>query len=139
MADEYLEHLRAVPLFANCSNADLTAIAAAVDEIEVEPGRILITEGEAGREAFIIVSGEATVSRDGQVVATLHPGAPFGEMALVDRSPRNATVTAATPLRLLVLGQREFVALLDGSPGFTRTILAALATRLREKDLALYG
>lgn len=139
MADEYLEHLRAVPLFANCSNADLTAIAAAVDEIEVEPGRILITEGEAGREAFIIVSGEATVSRDGQVVATLHPGAPFGEMALVDRSPRNATVTASTPLRLLVLGQREFVALLDGSPGFTRTILAALATRLREKDLALYG
>lgn len=139
MADEYLEHLRAVPLFANCSNADLTAIAAAVDEIEVEPGRILITEGEAGKEAFIIVSGEATVSRDGQVVATLHPGAPFGEMALVDRSPRNATVTAATPLRLLVLGQREFVALLDGSPGFTRTILAALATRLREKDLALYG
>lgn len=139
MADEYLEHLRAVPLFANCSNADLTAIAAAVDEIEVEPGRILITEGEAGKEAFIIVSGEATVSRDGQVVATLHPGAPFGEMALVDRSPRNATVTASTPLRLLVLGQREFVALLDGSPGFTRTILAALATRLREKDLALYG
>lgn len=139
MADEYLEHLRAVPLFANCANSDLVAIAAAVDEIEVEAGRVLVAEGELGKEAFIIVSGEAAVTRDGNPVATLGPGAPFGEMALVDRSPRNATVTAVTPLRLLVLGQREFVGLMDGSPGFARTILAALAARLRAKDLALYG
>lgn len=139
MADQYLEHLRAVALFANCSNAELTAIAAAVDEIEVEAGRVLITEGEVGKEAFVIVEGEATVSRDGQPVATLVAGQPFGEMSLVDRSPRNATVTATTPLRLLVLGQREFAGLLDASPGFARTILAALAARLRAKDLALYG
>jgi len=49
MADEYLEHLRAVPLFANCANSDLVAIAAAVDEIEVEAGRVLVTEGELGK------------------------------------------------------------------------------------------
>ena len=139
MADDYLEHLRAVPLFSNCTNADLAAIAAAVDEIEVEAGRVLVTEGEMGKEAFVIVSGEATVSRDGTNVATIGPGAPFGEMALVDRSPRNATVTAVTAMRLLVLGQREFVGLMDSSPGFARTILAALAARLRAKDLALYG
>ena len=139
MADEYLEHLRAVPLFANCAKSDLVAIAAAVDEIDVEAGRVIVTEGEVGKEAFVIVSGEAAVSRGGATVATIGPGAPFGEMALVDRSPRNATVTAVTPLRLLVLGQREFVGLMDGSPGFSRTILAALAARLRAKDLALYG
>ena len=139
MADSYLEHLRAVSLFARCSNAELSAIASAVDEIEVEAGRVLITQGDVGKEAFVIVEGEATVSRDGVAVATLVAGQPFGEMSLVDRSPRNATVTAATPLRLLVLGQREFAGLLDASPGFARTILAALAARLREKDLALYG
>ncbi|MCB1004692.1 MAG: cyclic nucleotide-binding domain-containing protein [Acidimicrobiales bacterium] len=139
MADDYLEHLRAVPLFAHCSNADLAAIAAAVDELEVEPGRALVTEGEVGKEAFIIVTGEAEVTRGGAHVTTIGAGAPFGEMALVDRSPRNATVTAVTPLRVLVLGQREFVGLMDGSPGFARTILAALAARLRDKDLALYG
>ena len=139
MADDYLEHLRAVPLFSNCTNSDLAAIAAAVDEIEVEAGRVLVTEGEAGKEAFVIVTGEAAVSRGGTTVPTLAPGAPAGERALVGRSPRNATVTAVTPLRLLVLGQREFVGLMDSSPGFARTILAALAARLRAKDLALYG
>ena len=139
MADEYLDHLRAVPLFSTCSTNDLTAIAQAVDEITVEAGRVLITEGDVGKEAFVIVEGEATVSRNGEDIATLSAGAPFGEMALAERPPRNATVTAATPMRLLVLGQREFVGLLDETPGFARTILAAMATRLREKDLALYG
>lgn len=139
MADDYLEHLRAVPLFATCSNADLAAIAAAVDELEVEAGRVLVAEGEVGKEAFVIVEGEAVVSRGGEVLNTIGPGNPFGEMALVDRSPRNATVTASTPMRLLVIGQREFVGLMDGSPGFTRSILAAVAARLRAKDVALYG
>lgn len=139
MADTYLEQLRAVSLFSRCSNAELSTIASAVDEIEVEAGRVLITEGDVGKEAFVIIEGEATVSRDGAAVATLVAGQPFGEMSLVDRSPRNATVTAATSLRLLVLGQREFAGLLDASPAFARTILAALASRLREKDLALFG
>ena len=128
-----------MPLFATCSNADLNAIAAAVDELEVEAGRVLVTEGEVGKEAFVIVEGEAVVSRDGEVLNTIGAGHPFGEMALVDRSPRNATVTARTPMRLLVIGQREFVGLMDASPGFTRSILAALAARLRAKDVALYG
>jgi CRP-like cAMP-binding protein len=139
MADQYLENLRAVPLFSGCSNSELEKIASAVDELSVDAGRVLITEGEVGKEAFVIIEGEATVSRDGAHVATLVAGQPFGEMSLVDRSPRNATVTAATPLRVLVLGQREFAGLLDASPGFARTILAALAARLRAKDLALYG
>ena len=139
MADHYLEHLREVPLFATCSHADLAAIAAAVDELEVEAGRVLVTEGEVGKEAFVIVEGEATVTRGGETLNTIGPGQPFGEMALVDRSPRNATVTASTPMRLLVIGQREFVGLMDASPGFTRSILAALAARLRAKDVALYG
>ena len=100
---------------------------------------MLVAEGEVGKEAFVIVEGNAVVSRGGEVLNTIGPGNPFGEMALVDRSPRNATVTASTPMRLLVIGQREFVGLMDGSPGFTRSILAAVAARLRAKDVALYG
>ncbi len=126
-------------MFASCSNADLAAIAAAVDELEVEAGRVLVTEGEVGKEAFVIVDGEAVVTRADEVLNTIGPGQPFGEMALVDRSPRNATVTASTPMRLLVIAQREFVGLMDASPGFTHSILAALAARLRAKDVALYG
>jgi CRP/FNR family transcriptional regulator, cyclic AMP receptor protein len=139
MADEYLDHLRAVPLFSGCSNADLQAISRAVDGINVEAGRVIVREGEAGKEAFIVVEGEATVSQHDADVATIGPGAPFGEMALVDRAARNATVTAKTAMRLLVIGQREFGGLMDESPAFTRTILSALAARLREKDVALYG
>jgi CRP-like cAMP-binding protein len=60
-------------------------------------------------------------------------------MALLDRAPRNATVTALTPMQLLVVGQREFGALMDESPGFARPILATLSARLRAKDASLYG
>ena len=61
------------------------------------------------------------------------------KLALIDRAPRNATVTATTPMKVLVLGQREFTGLLDDSPGFTRSIMAALAYRVREKDSEHWG
>lgn len=138
MAD-YLDHLAKVPLFAGLSRSDLEKVARAVNEITVESGRALVTEGETGHEAFIVVDGTATIARNAEEVATVGPGAVFGEMALIDRAPRNATVTAKTPLRVLVLGQREFTGLLDDSPAFARSIMAALAHRVREKDTSLVG
>ena len=72
-------------------------------------------------------------------MATIGPGAVFGEMALIDRVPRNASVTASTPMRLLVIGQREFTGLLDEAPDFRNSIMAALADRVRQKDLDLFG
>jgi CRP-like cAMP-binding protein len=138
MAD-YLDHLAAVPLFAGLSRSDLEKVARAVNEINVQTGRSLVTEGETGHEAFIVVEGTATISRDGTEITTVGPGAVFGEMALIERAPRNATVTAKTPLKVLVLGQREFTGLLDDSPGFTRSIMAALAHRVREKDASFVG
>lgn len=139
MAPKYLDHLRAVPLFKASSRKDLEKIARAADEVDVEEGRVLTKEGEVGHEAFVIIDGQAAVSQGGKQVATLGPGEPFGEMALLDRAPRNATVTAVTPMKLLVVGQREFGGLMDESPGFARPILAAMASRLREKDVSLYG
>ena len=139
MADHFAEHLATVPLFARCSSGDLAKIARLTDEIEVEAGRQLVVEGDAGHEAFVVVEGSATISQGGVEVATVGAGAVFGEMALIERVPRNATVTATTPMRVLVIGQREFSGLLDEAPDFRNSILSALADRVRQKDLELYG
>ncbi len=139
MADKHLDHLAAVPLFRGCGKKDLQRVARLTDEVEVEAGRELIQEGKRGTEAFVVVEGTAIVTRGGTQVATLGAGEPFGEMALLDQSPRNATVTAKTPMTLLVIGQREFGGLLDEVPTLARRVMATLAARLREKDEQLYG
>ncbi|HYF47570.1 MAG TPA: cyclic nucleotide-binding domain-containing protein [Acidimicrobiales bacterium] len=139
MADQFVAHLATVPLFAQCSKHELAEIARFVDEIDIEAGRELITEGDVGHEAFVVVEGTASVTRDGQEVTTIGPGAVFGEMALIDRAPRNATVTAATPMKVLVIGKRQFSGLLDESASFRTSIMSALADRVRQKDAQLYG
>jgi CRP-like cAMP-binding protein len=139
MADQFVAHLATVPLFAQCTRSELAEIARFVDQIEVEPGRELILEGDVGHEAFVVVDGTAEVVRGGQVVAEIGPGAVFGEMALIDRVARNASVTAKTAMKLLVIGKREFSGLLDESASFRGSIMAALAARVREKDRELYG
>jgi CRP-like cAMP-binding protein len=135
---DYLESLRHVPLFSHCSNDDLDRIARVADSVVVEPGRVLVSEGDLGREAFIVLDAEVEVSLNGKTVATLGPAEPFGEMALIDRQPRNATVTVTKPGTVLVLGQREFAGLLE-EPPFARTILIALANRVREMDQEYIG
>jgi CRP/FNR family cyclic AMP-dependent transcriptional regulator len=139
MADQFVAHLATVPLFAQCSKHDLAEIARFVDEISVEEGRELITEGDVGHEAFVVVDGTASVTRGGQPIADVGPGAVFGEMALIDKAPRNASVTATSPMKLIVVGKREFSGLLDESSNFRNSILAALADRVRQKDLELVG
>jgi CRP/FNR family transcriptional regulator, cyclic AMP receptor protein len=139
MSDKFVKHLATVPLFAQCSTGDLKRIARLTDEIDVEPGRVLMTEGETGHEAFVVVDGAASVQKGGQEVATVGPGGVVGEMALIDRAPRNATVTATSPMKVLVIGKREFNGLLDEAPDFRTSIMSALADRVRQKDLELYG
>jgi CRP/FNR family transcriptional regulator, cyclic AMP receptor protein len=93
-----------------------------------------VNEGEDGDEFFVILDGTARVSRQGRKIATLGPGSGFGELALFDNAPRNATVVADTDMELVVLGQREFAGLLDQVPGFARKMLAGTAHRLRQAD-----
>lgn len=126
--------LARVPLFAGLTDDDLRQVVQAGDNIDVEAGRELITEGRVGREFFLILDGEAGVHRDGREVATLGPGEYFGELALLDRGPRSATVTARTDMRIFVLGQREFGGLVDSVPGLAPKLLARLAQRIREAD-----
>ena len=132
---EHLGHLAEVPLFSACTRKDLEKIARASDEVEVKSGRLLVEQGRPGHEFFLILEGEATVRRDNRKVATLGPGQYFGELSLLDRGPRTATVTADTDMRVLVLGQREFLGVLDDVPGLAYKILRIMAHRLREADL----
>jgi CRP/FNR family cyclic AMP-dependent transcriptional regulator len=132
--DAFLDHLAEVPLFSALSRKELALVARRAEDVKVEPGKVLVTEGSTGSEFFVIIDGNAKVSRRGRKVATLGPGAAFGELALLDKAPRNATVTAETPMELVVLGQREFGGIVDEVPGFARKLLAGMARRLRDAD-----
>lgn len=132
--DAFIDHLHQVPLFSACSRKDLQLVARRAEEVRVAAGKVLVTEGETGHEFFVILDGMARVSRQGRRVNTLGPGAAFGELALLDKAPRNATVVADSDMELVVLGQREFAGIIDEVPGFARKLLAGMAKRLREAD-----
>jgi CRP/FNR family transcriptional regulator, cyclic AMP receptor protein len=137
--DTYLDHLAEVPLFSAASRKDLQRIARASDEIEVKAGRVLVEEGRLGHEFFLILDGKANVRRGNRKVAELTPGQYFGELSLLDKGPRTATVVAETDMKVLVLGQREFLGVLDDVPGLAYKILRIMAGRLRDADLRNVG
>jgi CRP/FNR family transcriptional regulator, cyclic AMP receptor protein len=128
--DEYLQNLAAVPLFSRCSTAQLREIARVADELTVGPTTVLTRQGDIGVELFVIISGEATVTRDGQTIATIGAGDFVGELAVITRQPRTATVTAATELDLLVMTSRGLDQLLDDIPGLAKHLLYDVAERL---------
>ena len=122
--------IRRVPLFAHCTRAEVAEVAHIADELDVPEGKELTREGDAGREFFVLLDGSAVVRRGGRKVNTLGPGDFFGEIALVSRSPRTATVTTTAPSRVLVITGGSFRALLDHSPRIQLRVLEALADRL---------
>ena len=133
-ASKQSEYLATVPLFSALSRSDLRQVMRVAEELDVPSGQVLVTEGRTGREFFLILDGRAIVRRNGRKVATLGPGQYFGELALIDRKPRSATVEAASAMKLLVLGQREFAGLLETLPGVAAKLLTGLAQRLRQAD-----
>jgi CRP-like cAMP-binding protein len=128
--------LRKVAFFDGLSAQQLSQVARLADEAEVEAGRKLARTGDTGKELFIIVDGEAVVRPARGRAIRLGRGDFFGEMSLIDGAPRSATVEATTPMRLLVVGQREFWQLLATAPAISRRIMHALAERLREANAA---
>ncbi|MDR7545350.1 MAG: cyclic nucleotide-binding domain-containing protein [Armatimonadota bacterium] len=127
--------LRSVPLFAGLSQRQLQQVAALAEELDVPEGHRLAA-GETGHELFIIVDGEATVQTADRRTTRLGPGEFFGEMSLIDGGPRSATVVAKTPMKLLVVGHREFWALLNQAPQLTAKVMRALSERLRQAERA---
>ena len=121
--NDRLAAFRSIALFRACSDEELGQIDAVSDEVRIEAGRDLIRQGDLGREFIVLVDRAVTVSRDGEEVATLGPGAHFGELALLVDQPRNATVTAITPVTAQVIDRRGFQSMLDGSPHLTKNLL----------------
>jgi CRP/FNR family cyclic AMP-dependent transcriptional regulator len=136
--DRFVETLATVPLFSACSKRDLQTVAKGAEHLSVAAGTVLITEGAAGADFFVVIEGSARVERHGKQVATIGPGAFFGDLALLDRAPRNASVIAETPMEVAKVHQRAFEQLLD-APGFAKKLLAGLARRLREADMQTVG
>ncbi|MEO5633560.1 cyclic nucleotide-binding domain-containing protein [Gaiella sp.] len=127
--------LQRVPLFEQCSKKDLQNIAQIADELDLRAGKVLIEEGERGREFFMIVEGEVEVRRKGRKVATLGPGNFVGEMALLSKVPRTATVTALTDLDVLVITDRAFLELLNRMPDLWLKVARALAERVGANEM----
>lgn len=122
--------LKRVPLFAGCSKAELRELALVTDEVDLREGRTLVREGQAGREFFVLVEGSVRVSRKGRKISQLGPGDWFGEIALLTHTPRSATVTATSPVRVLVLTDRAFRRVVEWMPSIALKVLASLGQRL---------
>jgi CRP/FNR family transcriptional regulator, cyclic AMP receptor protein len=132
--DDFEARLANVPLFRACSKQDLRHIARLADSDTCRAGDVLVREGRRGNELYVIVNGEAEVTRDGATLATLKPGDYFGELAVLRPAPRTATATALEPLDVAVLTSEEFVTLLEKNPGATLGILRSVIGRLRDSD-----
>ena len=129
-----LELLKHVWLFEQCSRRELDLLQKVATEVQVPAGRTLTKQGELGREFLVIVEGKANVIRDGTEIAVLGAGSFFGEMSLLENEPRNATVTALEPTRILALTRAAFNGVIRTMPSVDHKMLTVLAHRLRDVE-----
>jgi len=126
------DQLSSIELFSQLSAKELKKIASFMTPISIKPGRDLTVQGKPGREFMIIAEGEASVRRNGRLIATLGPGDFFGELAVIAGVPRTATVTAETEMVVEALNRREFSSLLDESPSIAKKVLVGAVKRLHD-------
>jgi len=134
--DSKVDLIASVPLFEGLSRAELAEVAKLMDEVDVPAGHVLMTQGDIGRQMFVVARGRVAVERNGQKINELGPGGAAGEMALISEGPRNATVTTMEPSLLLVADHRGFHSLMDVSPTIRLRIFEGLANKIRSLDPA---
>ena len=130
-AENGAEHLRGLAFFEGFTDADLDRIAELAESVEAESGAVLMEQGRVGQECYVIESGQAEVFVGEEHLVTVGPGSMVGEMALVDRRPRTATVVATTPMALLAFDTKAFQKLLSEMPKADERVYSLLATRLK--------
>jgi CRP-like cAMP-binding protein len=135
--DDKMRDLQHVGLFAGCTKGELKTVAHLCILLPVEEGFVLTAEGAIGQECFVVAEGTARVTRKGVVVGRVGPGGCIGEMALLDRGTRTATVTAETPMSVYVFSVAEFWSVLAASPVVAEKIAINLARRLRKAESAV--
>lgn len=124
-----VDDLRHIALFAKMDNHGLERVAQLGEPVDAQPGAILIDQGDVGLECFLVLAGEAGITSGGEHVATIGPGSIVGEMALVGHKPRNASVVAQSPMRMLSFDIAAFKRLLDEMPLARDYIYALLTAR----------
>lgn len=121
--------LKKITLFADVPDDQLAEIAPFASLVEVTPGKHLVDEGDYSYDFMAIEEGEAEVTRDGEAIATLGPGDFFGEMGLIEKTRRNATVVAKTPMRLVALSSWDLKRMQKSIPQAAETIRKAVEDR----------
>ena len=128
------ELIRGIPLFAELDERSVERLAGEIIERNFEPGQEIAHEGEGGLNFFVVESGEAKVAVHGNDVGKLTAGDSFGEIALVDKSARTATVTAETPMHCYALPVWSFRPFVAEHPDVSWKLLELLAERLRTAE-----
>lgn len=128
--DAKIELLKRVPLFAGCSKGELRELAKSADELDIREGTVLTREGRPGREFFVLIRGNANVTKKAKKIAELGAGDWFGEIALLTDSPRTATVTATSPSDVLVITDRRFRSVVETMPSIALKVLSCVGERL---------
>lgn len=126
--------LAQVPLFSGLSKRHLKKLGERADEVDYRAKEIIVEAGEPGGTFYVILQGEAKVTKDGKTIARLAPGDFFGEISLLDGGPRTARVAAETPLVVVRIFKRSFDKLVAEEHGVAAKILEVVARRLREAE-----
>ena len=132
--DAKVELLKRVPLFADCSKAELRELAKSADELDLREGTILTREGRPGREFFVLIDGTVRVTKDGKKVAELKGGDWLGEIALLTDKPRTATVTATSSVDVLVITDRRFRNVVESMPSIAIKVLGRVSEPLTHDE-----
>ena len=122
-------HLRNIPVFSDLDDDELSKIASLAAEVSVPEGRELVREGDYSYDVLAIEEGTASVERDGARIADLGPGDVVGEMGVLERSQRNATVRATSPMRLIILSRWDLKRLERRDPSAFDQIRETLEAR----------
>jgi CRP-like cAMP-binding protein len=130
--DVVAKHLASVPLFQQLSKKQLRLISGLATQIDEPAGCVLIEEGKAGHEFILVLEGEIEIRHGERVIGEHGAGDFVGEIALLEHCPRTASVVAKTPVRVEVIGEREFAALLHEVPELSERVKAIAERRLAE-------
>jgi CRP/FNR family cyclic AMP-dependent transcriptional regulator len=134
-----VEILAGVPLFAGLSTRHLKRIRDIAEEARYMAGAFLVKQGAEGDTFFVIIEGMAKVTVGKRTINQLLPGDHFGEISLLDDGPRTASVISETPMRVLAIGRKKFLRLLEEETGIALALLESLARTIRRTDRSLAG